>query len=33
MTDEFEVEATLVFERIWLGIPDWNTIRYLPSEV
>ena len=25
---ELEVEATLVFDRGWLGIPDWNTIKY-----
>lgn len=28
MTDEFEVCGTLVFEEIWLGIPDFGTIRY-----
>jgi hypothetical protein len=28
MTDEFEVYGTLVFEDIWLGIPDFSTIRY-----
>ena len=31
MTDELEVEGTLVFEQIWRGIPDWSTIRYLDS--
>jgi len=31
-TDEFEVCGTLVFEEIWLGIPDWNTIHYLSPE-
>lgn len=28
MTDEFEVEGTLVFDKIWLGVPDWTTLRY-----
>ena len=28
MKDEFEVYGTLVFEDIWLGIPDFGTIRY-----
>ena len=28
MTDEFEVEGVLVFDRIWLGIPDLDTIQY-----
>jgi len=28
MSGEFEVHGTLVFEGIWKGIPDWNTIRY-----
>jgi hypothetical protein len=28
MTDEFEVCGTLSFEGIWIGVPDWNTIRY-----
>jgi hypothetical protein len=28
MTGEFEVCGTLVYEEIWMGIPDWNTIRY-----
>jgi hypothetical protein len=32
MTDEFEVEANVVFaDKIWRGIPDWSTIRYLDS--
>jgi len=26
MKDEFEVSGTLVFEDIWLGIPDFSTI-------
>jgi hypothetical protein len=25
---DFEVLGTLVFEGIWMGIPDWSTIRY-----
>jgi hypothetical protein len=25
---DFEVRGTLTFDRIWLGIPDWDTIRY-----
>ncbi|MFN0110517.1 MAG: hypothetical protein ACKVZH_16805 [Blastocatellia bacterium] len=28
MKDEFEVQGTLFFEGIWLGIPDFSTIRY-----
>jgi len=28
MKDEFEVYGTLVLEEIWLGIPDFSTIRY-----
>ncbi len=32
MTDEFEVCGTLVFEEIWLGIPDFSTIRYYNSD-
>jgi hypothetical protein len=31
MTDEFEVSGTLCFHEtweIWMGIPDWKTIRY-----
>jgi hypothetical protein len=27
--DEFEVEGSLVFDRIWLGIPDLATLRYV----
>ena len=26
--DEFEVAGILVFEDIWLGIPDFSTINY-----
>ena len=32
MTAEFEVQATLVFEKIWMGIPDWSTIHYLTPD-
>jgi hypothetical protein len=32
MPAEFEVEATLVFEEIWMGVPDWTTIRYLTQD-
>lgn len=28
MTDEFEVQGTLTFDQIWLGIPDWDTIHH-----
>jgi hypothetical protein len=28
MTDEFEVYGILVFEGIWMGIPDFSTIKY-----
>ena len=26
--EDFEVQGTLLFEGIWVGIPDWSTIRY-----
>ena len=26
--DELDVEATLVFDEIWLAIPDYATLRY-----
>lgn len=29
---ELEVEATLVFDRIWNGIPDWATLHCLDEE-
>jgi hypothetical protein len=32
MTNEFEVYGTLVFEEIWLGIPDFDTIRYYNTD-
>lgn len=32
MTDEFEVEGTLVFDKIWMGVPDWNTLRYVTPD-
>lgn len=28
MTDEFEVQGTLTFDRVWCGIPDWDTIHH-----
>jgi hypothetical protein len=28
MTDEFDVEAVLCFDRIWLGVPDYTTLVY-----
>jgi len=28
MMDEFEVYGILVFEGIWMGIPDFSTIKY-----
>jgi len=27
--DEFEVEGTLVFDRIWLAVPDLTTLHHL----
>lgn len=30
MTDELEVEATLVFDEIWMGWPDWTTVHHTP---
>lgn len=32
MTDEFEVRGTLTFDKIWLGIPDWDTIHYYETK-
>lgn len=32
MTDEFEVSGVLVYEQIWLGIPDFSTIHYYNSK-
>lgn len=29
--DEFEVEATLIFDRAWRGVPDWSTLRHLDA--
>ena len=29
MPNEFEVTATLDFDGVWNGIPDWDTIHYL----
>jgi hypothetical protein len=31
MEDEFEVEAILVFERVWLAIPRYSTLRHRKS--
>ncbi len=28
--EDIEVDATLEFDNLWLGVPDWSTIRYLP---
>ena len=32
MTDEFEVQGTLVFDEVWKGVPDWDTIQYAKPE-
>jgi hypothetical protein len=32
MTNEFEVEAILTFDKIWMAVPDWTTLRYLPAD-
>ena len=32
MTDEFEVRGKLAFDKIWLGIPDWDTIRHYKTK-
>lgn len=29
---DFEVQGTLTFDKIWLGIPDLTTIRYENSK-
>ena len=29
--DDFEVEGTLEFDRIWLASPDLSTLRYLEA--
>jgi hypothetical protein len=29
MEDEFEVEGTLLFDRVWRAVPDFGTLRYL----
>jgi hypothetical protein len=29
---DFEVQGTLTFDKIWLGIPDLSTIRYEKTE-
>jgi hypothetical protein len=28
----FEVQATLVFDKVWRAIPDFSTIHYLDEE-
>ena len=30
--DEFEVKARLIFDRVWLAIPDMTSIKYLNAE-
>ena len=30
--DEFEVEGTLIFDKVWRAIPDYATLRYLNEE-
>jgi hypothetical protein len=32
MEDEFEVEGTLVFDGVWLAVPDFDTFRYMNAE-
>lgn len=32
MTGEFTVVGILTFDGIWMGVPDWDTIRYETSE-
>ena len=27
--DDFEVQATLVFDEGWMAVPDFSTLRYL----
>lgn len=27
--DDFEIQGTLVFEDIWMAVPDDSTLRYL----
>ena len=29
---DFEVRATLIFDRVWMGVPDWSTLVRLDSE-
>ena len=29
MPNELEVEATLGFDGVWNGLPDWGTLHYL----
>jgi hypothetical protein len=32
MEDEFEVQGRLVFDGVWLAIPDFATIHYMNAE-
>jgi hypothetical protein len=29
MEDEFEIQATLLFEGVWFAVPDFATVRHL----
>ena len=29
MGDEFEIEGTLVFDKVWLAMPNFETLHYL----
>jgi hypothetical protein len=33
VTDDFEVEGTLVFEQVWRAVPDLSTIRYYDESI
>jgi hypothetical protein len=28
MPNDFEVVGTITFDKIWMGVPDWSTVRY-----
>jgi len=32
MEDEFEIEGILVFDRVWLAIPNFATLHYMNQE-
>src|SRR3989344_8956132 len=32
MADDCEVRGALTYDGIWLGIPDWNTIRHYKTK-